>query len=213
MRGRWRWVPVAAALLACLPAVPVAWVYRTSAGYRSTVAEVPPAPVALVLGAALNGHGRPSPVLAGRLDVAVALHAEGKVATVLVSGRRSGRYDEPAAMRSYLVERGVPAGSIVTDGGGMTTWDSCVRARRVFGVDRAVVVTQAFHLPRAVTLCREAGIDAYGVGHDSARTAPLVTGYGYLREAVADAKAMWNALVAGPDPRVGGPGTSGVPRG
>jgi vancomycin permeability regulator SanA len=197
-----RWALVAAAVLACLPVVPLAWVYRASAGYRSSVADVPPAPFALVLGAALNRYGRPSPVLAGRLDVALRLYTAGKVRTLLVSGRRSGRdHDEPAAMRAYLVERGVPPEAIRTDGGGFTTWDSCVRAHRDFGVDRAVVVTQTFHLPRAVALCRTAGIDAYGVGHESAGTTPLVTAYGYLREVPAAGKAMWTALLAGPQPR------------
>jgi vancomycin permeability regulator SanA len=194
-RLRRRVLLVALAVLACLPLVPLAWVYRASAGYRSTVADVPPAPVGLVLGAALNRQGRPSPVLAARLDLAARLYAEGKVRVLLVSGRRSGiRHDEPAAMRAYLVERGVPASSVRTDGGGVTTWDSCLRARTLFGVARVVVVTQTFHLPRAVALCRMAGIDAYGVGDDSAGDLPLVTAYGYVREVVADGKAVWTVF-------------------
>ncbi|GDY33824.1 SanA/YdcF family protein [Gandjariella thermophila] len=194
---------LAAAVLACLPAIPLAWAYRASAGYRGTVAGVPPAPFALVLGAALDRHGRPSPVLAGRLDVAVRLYAAGKVRALLVSGRRGAGYDEPAAMRTYLVAHGLPASAVHTDGGGLTTWDSCVRASTLFGVDRAVVVTQTFHLPRAVALCRRAGIDAYGVGHDSLADLPLVTVYGYAREVVADGKAMWSTLTYRPGSATG----------
>ncbi|MCP2164944.1 SanA/YdcF family protein [Goodfellowiella coeruleoviolacea] len=212
MRKPWRWVLIVGGLLATLGLAPITWAYASSAAYRSTPEEVPEAPVALVLGAGLTRQGTPSQFLAGRLDVAADLYRRGKVKVLLVSGDNSTTdYDEPSAMRAYLIGRGVPDRVIVADYAGFDTWDSCSRARRIFGVDRAIVVTQNFHLPRAVALCRAAGIDAYGVGHDSSGINNGVgTYYGYVREAFASGKAMWDALVAKPDPRLLGPAETGV---
>ncbi len=126
---------------------------------------VPPAPVALVLGALVYPTGRPSRFLAGRLDVARRLYEAGRVHAVLVSGDSlAPEWDEPAAMRRYLIEHGVPAAAVVMDRAGFDTYDSCVRARSVFAVDRVVVVSQAYHLPRAVGTARMVGLEAVGVG-------------------------------------------------
>ena len=116
----------------------------------------------------------------------------GKVKVVLVTGDNSRvEYDEPDAMRVYLTERGVPDGRIVSDYAGFDTWDSCVRAKKIFGVDRAVLVTQGFHIRRAVALCDAAGIESYGVGvaepHDA------VWYYGGTRELFAAGKAALDA--------------------
>ncbi|MFE2755757.1 vancomycin high temperature exclusion protein [Actinosynnema sp. NPDC059335] len=209
-RVRWKRVLVALGALAVLAAVPSVWVQAASAPYRHDAADVPDAPVALVLGAGLTGAGTPTPFLAGRLDVAADLYRRGKVQVLLVSGDNSTTdYDEPTAMRTYLIGRGVPADVVVADYAGFDTWDSCTRAKRIFGVERATVVTQEFHLPRAVALCRSAGIDASGVGHDTSQWAST-TAYGYFREGFAAAKAMWDGLVAKPDPRFLGPRENGV---
>jgi vancomycin permeability regulator SanA len=125
------------------------------------------------------------------------------------NGRKG--YDEPTAMRDYLTRHGVPAAKVVLDYAGFDTWDSCVRARRLFGVRRAIVVTQLFHLPRAVALCRAAGIETAGVGHDSASTAEATTDAGYLREVGASAKAL-SDLVRKPPPRFLGPPEPGLRR-
>lgn len=199
------WLAVGVAL------APFAWVVDSSAPYRHPLADVPPAPVALVLGAGLTRDGRPTPFLAGRLDVAAALHAAGKVRVLLVSGDNSrADYDEPSAMRTYLVAKGVPASAVVADYAGLDTWDSCVRAHRIFGVNRATVVTQSFHLPRAVALCRAAGIEASGVGHDTSDAFPSGTAYGWFRESLASSKALADAVVVRPDPRFLGPLEQGV---
>ncbi len=147
----------------------VVWVRATAAGHTyDDAALVPPAPVALVLGAQVYPSGRPSPFLAGRLDLAKRLYDDGKVRAILVSGdNMAAEYDEPDAMRGYLVDAGVPADRVVADHAGFDTYDSCVRAQRVFGVDRVVVVTQGYHLPRAVATCRALGLDATGVGDTS----------------------------------------------
>lgn len=142
----------------------VAWVRTASDGHIFTAEEVPPAPVALVLGAQVYEDGTPSPFLAARLDIARRLLETGKVRAILVSGdHMSWGYNEPGGMFRYLTTAGVPAGKVVLDHAGFDTYDSCSRARRVFGVRQAIVVTQAFHLPRAVTLCRRLGVDASGV--------------------------------------------------
>ncbi|MEJ2856641.1 MULTISPECIES: SanA/YdcF family protein [unclassified Saccharothrix] len=209
-RIRWKRVLVVVGLAAVLASVPLVWVHVSSAPYRHAAADVPETPVALVLGAGLRG-GKPTPFLAGRLDVAADLYRRGKVEVLLVSGDNSRKeYDEPTAMRDYLVARGVPAEVVVADYAGLDTWDSCTRARRIFGVTKLTVVTQEFHLPRAVALCRSAGLEAFGVGHDTSRQWGTTTAYGHFREAFASGKAMWDGLVAKPDPRFLGPVETGV---
>lgn len=209
-RLRWRRVLIALGLLAVLAATPWVWVQTSSAAYRHAAQDVPDAPVALVLGAGLTRAGTPTPFLAGRLDVAADLYRRGKVEVLLVSGDNSTTdYDEPSAMRTYLIGKGVPEDVVVADYAGLDTWDSCTRAKRIFGVERATVVTQEFHLPRAVALCRSAGIEAFGVGHDTSQWAST-TAYGHVREAIASGKAMWDGLVAKPDPRFLGPRETGV---
>ncbi|MCP2261848.1 protein SanA, affects membrane permeability for vancomycin [Streptoalloteichus tenebrarius] len=214
MRDRWRVgllrAGVGIGVLGILLAVPVAWVRFTASAHLRDAANVPDAPVALVLGAGLF-DGEPSPFLAGRLDVAADLYARGKVRAVLVSGDNSRTdYDEPSAMRRYLARHGVPERVVVADYAGFDTWDSCVRAKKVFGVDRAIVVTQRFHLPRAVALCRAAGVDTDGVGHDSTGISRVTTAYGEFRELLASSKALWDGLLVRRDPRFLGPRETGV---
>ena len=106
-------------------------------------------------------------------------------------------------MRDYLVARGVPNARIVRDFAGFDTWASCARARKIFGVSHATLVTQDFHLPRALLLCRSAGIDAYGVadtGEDAAGANELV--HDNAREVLAGIKA-WGQATLQPDPVLG----------
>ncbi|WP_223198878.1 SanA/YdcF family protein [Solihabitans fulvus] len=210
MRKSLRVAVLAVGALTALSLGSVTWAYASTSDYRFDAASVPQAPVALVFGAGLTRDNRPTGLLAGRLDIAEELYRTGRVRVLLLSGEGAGDYDEPAAMRRYLLDHGVPARAIVEDRAGLDTWDSCTRAHRVYGVDRAVVVTQSFHLPRAVALCRAAGIEAFGVGHDSWSTSAGVTAYGYVREAFADGKAIWEGLVTKRDPRVLGQAESGV---
>ena len=104
----------------------------------------------MVFGAGLETSIEPSPILAERLDVAVALYRARKVHALLVSGDSSDRrHDETKAMKRYAVERGVPESDVVEDPAGVSTYDTCYRARSVYGVNKALLVTQEFHLPRA----------------------------------------------------------------
>ncbi|WP_245669778.1 SanA/YdcF family protein [Micromonospora mirobrigensis] len=178
----------------------VVWVRSGAAGHTFTVDDVPEAPVALVLGAQVDPDGQPSAFLAARLEIARQLLAAGKVHAILVSGdHMDWGYDEPGAMRRWLVDRGVPDRKVVLDHAGFDTYDSCARARRIFGVRSATVVTQSFHLDRAVTLCRSLGVQANGVGDETARRYAPLWSRGVVREYGAADKAAWDVL-SGRDP-------------
>jgi vancomycin permeability regulator SanA len=183
-----------------LVAVSVWWVDRQARGHLYTADEVPATPVALVLGAQVDPDGTPSPFLAARLALAQRLYDTGKVKVLLVSGDfGQPDYDEPDTMRSWLVSHGVPQKRVVVDYAGFDTYDSCARAIRIFGVHRAIVVTQTYHLPRAVALCRHLGIDATGVGDDSVS----VHRFDWLRASVREQGACVKASfdeVTGRDP-------------
>ncbi|WP_034216445.1 SanA/YdcF family protein [Actinoplanes subtropicus] len=171
------------------------WVRASAFGHVYDESSVPPAPVAIVLGAEVYPDSEPSPFLAARLDIAKRLLDEGKVKAILVSGDHSRwDYDEPGSMQVYLVARGVPAGEVVLDYAGFDTYDSCARARRIFGVRKAIVVTQSYHIDRAVTLCRGQGIDASGVGDDSVRIYTEPWAHSYVREQGAIVKAAYDSL-------------------
>ncbi|WP_235030742.1 SanA/YdcF family protein [Nonomuraea solani] len=198
-------------LVSVLALAPMTWAWLSSSAHRATaegdgwLGRVPETQAALVLGAGLYGT-QPTPMLARRLDIAAELYHGGKVRALLLSGDNSRKeYDEPTSMRDYLRAKGVPDAVMVLDYAGFDTWDSCVRARKVFGAERVTVVTQEFHLPRAVTLCRTAGLETFGVGDDSVRRWASTT-YAYAaRELFATAKAFADALVLHSDPVYPGP--------
>lgn len=205
-RGRRR--AVQGVMAACvLGLAPATWMHSVADARIRTVADAPARQVAVVFGAGL-WDGKPSPYLANRLRAAAELYRDGKVRVVLVTGDNSRvEYDEPDAMRTFLVGHGVPDSRIVSDFAGFDTWDSCVRARKIFGVERAVLVTQGFHVRRAIALCRAAGIDVYGVGVDAVHDATWY--YGGTREVFAAGKAALEALFK-PDPHFLGPREPGV---
>ncbi|MGW0334723.1 SanA/YdcF family protein [Streptomyces sp. NPDC003011] len=199
------------AVMACcvLALTPATWLYVVTGDRLHTTADAPRTEVAVVFGAGL-WEGEPSPYLAHRLDAAATLYREGHIEVVLVTGDNSREdYDEPDAMRAYLTRHGVPDARIVSDYAGFDTWDSCVRAKKVFGVDEAVLISQDFHIRRAVALCRAAGVTSYGVGvaaeHD------VTWYYGGTRELFAAGKAALD-VVFEPDPRFLGPREPGVAR-
>ncbi|WP_062985149.1 SanA/YdcF family protein [Nocardia anaemiae] len=135
-----------------------------SARYRSGPAAAPTVPVVIVPGAKVGPDGAPMAYLRGRLDIAIELLRAGKVREILVSGDAAGESgDEIASMTKYLANQGIDPAVVRCDGAGLSTRATCERAKNLFGVDRAIIVTQDQHLPRAVALCRGAGIDGYGV--------------------------------------------------
>jgi vancomycin permeability regulator SanA len=186
------------------------WVRAQAHGHVYTEAAVPAAPVALVLGAEVYPDGNPSPFLAARLEIARKLLADGKVRAILVSGdHMNWGYNEPGAMFQWLVDRGVPSRRIVLDHAGFDTYDSCARAREVFGVSQAIVVTQSYHIDRAVALCRHLGVEATGVADDTVRIyrEPWRNSVGRERGAVV--KALGD-VISGRDPVFLGPLEPGV---
>jgi vancomycin permeability regulator SanA len=204
-RRWWRRLLQAVVVATCLGLAPSGWIKAYAAGSTRTVADAPAEPVVLVFGAGVTGLV-PSPFLARRLDVAIGLYRAGKATVIVCTGDDSGHgYDEPAAMRRYLLAHGIPAARIVTDGAGMDTWASCWRARHVYGVTRALLVSQDFHVPRAVALCRAAGIRAYGVPDTGEYAAGArQAAADALREIPAGFKATLQVLGAGHTPRDAG---------
>lgn len=169
-----------------------------------TTSTAPTDRVAIVFGAAVYGSGRLSPVLRDRMDTAVTLYHDGKVEKILVSGDNStNEYDEPSAMMEYAIQRGVSPGDIQPDYGGRRTYDTCYRAREIFQLDSAILVTQQFHLPRALFTCRRLGIEAVGVMAD---LRPYRAAHWYeIRETGATAVALWDTIRQLPAPVLGDP--------
>ncbi|MDR0435163.1 MAG: YdcF family protein [Propionibacteriaceae bacterium] len=157
-----------------------------------TVETVPARQVTLVLGAAMWDDG-PSPYLQARLEVAAALYHAGKTEVIIVSGTQDGGYSEPDGMKAWLVSAGVPAGRIVLDPQGDDTYSSCSRAREVYRVKSLIVVTQDFHLPRAITACRLLEIDTVGVPDTQRARNMEYRGY-QARELPANVKVLFDVV-------------------
>ena len=165
-------------------------------------ADVDQRPVALVFGAGIYPNGQLTAVLADRVSTAVDLYNRGKVSKLLMSGdNRFEDYNEPAAMGAYARNLGVPASALAYDYAGRRTYDSCYRLKNIFGEDRVILVTQSFHLPRALYLCQQFDVDAVGV---SADLRPYrAAGWFSLRETFARLRAWYDIHVQNP-PVVGG---------
>jgi SanA protein len=165
-----------------------------------TVAQAPARPVAIVFGAGLRRDGTPSPVLEDRVTTAAELYFSGKVQKLLMSGdNRFLNYNEPGAMLNYALKLGVPRQDIVLDYAGRRTYDTCYRARAIFGVTEALLITQSFHLARAVFTCNALGLPAEGVIADRR---PYV-GTASLREVPASLVALWDVWISHPLPVLG----------
>ena len=199
-----RTLAIVAGLVAALLAVPNAIVLLGGQGYTSQAAEAPRAQAALVLGAQVKPDGSPSAMLADRLTAAEELYRAGRVDKLLLSGDHGrATYDEVGTMKRILLARGIPAQDLFTDHAGFDTWDSAQRARRVFEVDSVVVVTQRFHMARALYDARHAGLQATGYVADK-RSYGRVLARLRLREASARVKHM-SDVVTGADPHFLGP--------
>lgn len=133
----------------------------------SQPAEAGTAEVAIVPGAMVNPDGTMSQMLGDRVNQAAELYKAGKVEKILVSGDHGQwTYDEPTTMRRHLIDAGIPAGVIFTDHAGFNTRATMERARQIFGVTDATIVTQGFHMKRSLYLAGAAGLDANGLTSD-----------------------------------------------
>lgn len=171
-----------------------------------SVEDVPPTRVAIVFGAGLLRDGSAGPVLSDRMQTAVNLYQAGKVDKILASGdNRFVEYNEPEAMRQYALDHGVPNEDIVLDYAGRRTYDTCYRAKHIFGVDEAILVTQPFHMPRALFLCNSFGIKAVGVEANNQYFLKRSRLWWNFRETFAVFQAAWDVIVTKPLPVMGEP--------
>jgi SanA protein len=151
-----------------------------------------PAPrVAVVFGASIYSNGDLSPILADRVNRATELYSAHKVDRILVSGdARHRSYNEPKAMYEYLINHGVASKDVIVDNSGRSTYETCLRAKEVFGLKRAVLVSQGFHLPRALYIANKLGLDAVGMAGDMKTEQEI--DYQSMREWAAELKAYLN---------------------
>lgn len=193
----------AVALLAsvCIASVVSERIITDAAAGRlyDVTSDVPVRDVAVVLGTSPKvAGGRPNVLYEARMDAAAQLYAAGRVKCLLVSGDNGDRrYNEPTRMRADLIKRGIPAKDVVCDYAGFRTLDSIVRAQKVFGQNRYVIVSQPFHNERAVYLARQRGIDAVAF---NAVEAPLGAGL-WIRERFARFTAVMDVNVLNRQPR------------
>lgn len=180
---------------------------RLHAGSRLYEPEnTPNEKVAIVFGAGLYRNGTPTPVLRDRVATATELYQTGKVEKLLMSGDNSTLgHNEPGAMREYAISLGVSDQDIILDYAGRRTYDTCYRARDIFHIDSAILVTQAFHLPRALYTCNMLGVPAVGVPADLRRYRRISQAFWNLRESAATAVALWQIHVSQPEPILGSP--------
>lgn len=160
--------------------------------------------VAIVFGGGVNESGAPRPVLEERLKAVLLLYEEGRIDQIVVTGDNSRpEYNEPAAMQQFLVESGVATHRISVDPAGLSTYESCERAAKIFGIREAVLVTQAGHLDRALYLCRSFGISSVGFAAPALHVEP----YQLVRETFSNIKAVYNVLVSGEETKLDDPQT------
>jgi SanA protein len=170
-----------------------------------TTQEIAQRPAAIVFGAGLWRDGSPTPVLRDRVQVAADLYFSGKVGRLLMSGTTIGYYNETRAMRNYAMELGIPNEAIVQDYGGWRTYDTCYRARYTYGLQQAILVTQGFHLPRALFTCNALGVKSEGVKADLSNYRKSATLWWQLREIPATLVALWEIYVQPPEMKLGEP--------
>jgi SanA protein len=181
-------------------------IWQTNHQFVQTPDEAPVIPVAIVFGAGLYRDGTPTPVLRDRVATAAELYFTGKIEKLLMSGdNRFHDYNEPAAMQDFAISLGVPKDAIVLDYAGRRTYDTCYRAKHIFMIDQAILVTQKFHLPRALYLCNQLGIEATGVSSDRREYRKSSLTFWNLRELPATLSALWEVHITKPLPVLGKP--------
>jgi SanA protein len=167
--------------------------------------DAPRERVAIIFGAGLRRDGTPTAMLRDRVLTGADLYFSGKVEKLLMSGdNRFVNYNEPESMRQFALSVGVPEDAIVLDYAGRRTYDTCFRARAIFGIQHAVLITQKFHLPRAIFLCNTLGMNTIGVEASNCywNGSPFVWD---VREQLATIVAFLDLYVSNPSPVLGRP--------
>ena len=201
----WRHLPHLTALGLLIVLLPrlITGAYARDRMYQQK--QAPAERVAIIFGAGLRYDGTPTAMLRDRVLTGADLYFTGKVEKLLMSGdNRFIDYNEPEAMRQFALSIGVPREAIVLDYAGRRTYDTCYRARAIFGLDSALLVTQDFHLPRALFLCNMLGVQAHGVEADNCywTGSPLVWD---VREQLATVAAFRDLYVSSPSLVLGDP--------
>jgi SanA protein len=194
---RMLWI-IVKSLLFCLLIVIASQIIVLSASWKrmySDVEKIPHKKVGLLLGTSPKGRtGRPNQFFNRRIDAAVDLYSAGKIDRIIISGaNRSEWYNEPEAMRKELIKRGVPDSILTLDGKGFHTIDSIVRAKKVFGVNSLIIISQRFHNERALFMAKYNGIDAiaYNAANTSSRKWKLIM---MCRECGSRVKAVYEMI-------------------
>ncbi len=204
-----KWLAAAFAMVTVLVLLVLVWrwvMVRYAARYTFSADDAPVRRVAIVFGAQVYADGTPSAMLRDRIETAVALYRAGNVQKIIMSGdNRFDNYNEPLAMMAYAIERGVPPEDIQPDYAGRRTYDTCYRARDIFQVDAPILVTQKFHLARAIFTCRALGLDAVGVSADRQWYGYGALGWSSARELAASLRAALDVVLRRPAPVLGEP--------
>ncbi len=167
---------------------------QTASLIYTDIDKLEPVNTVIVLGASVHANGKLSPILKDRVDTAIMLYKTGKVKNFLVTGdHRSEDYNEVSAMVNYLEEQGIDQSVITADHAGLDTYDSMYRAGKLFNINNAVVVTQRFHLPRALFIANHLDLNYKGFAADQRA---YQTEYRLKqREKLANFKALWEVLL------------------
>jgi SanA protein len=205
----WQWVRrniLGLGTIALLPVLLprlITGIYATNRIYQENGS--PTERVAIIFGAGLRRDGTPTAMLRDRILTGADLYFSGKVEKLLMSGdNRFVNYNEPESMRQFALSVGVPDEAIVLDYAGRRTYDTCYRAKAIFGVESALLVTQKFHLPRAMFLCNMLGLNTLGVEASNCywNGSPFVWD---IREQFATIAAFLDLYVSSPSPVLGQP--------
>ena len=156
----------------------------------------------IVLGAGVRSDGSPSPMLQDRLNTGIELYENGVSDRLLMSGDHTKKgYDEVNIMKSYAIGKGIPSENVFMDHAGISTYDSIYRAKEIFQAEKILIVTQEYHLYRALHIAEKLGLEAYGVSADVRVYAGQELRE--LREKVARAKDFFKAAIK-PSSKIGG---------
>ena len=203
-----RWLFVCAMVCTLLLLGWTAWTLTTRYENRiftpEILDEIPERRVVVVFGAGYWPSGSLSDILRDRLDAAIELYRAGRVEVLLFSGdNRVVEYNEPAVMRAYAISLGIPDKAIVLDYAGRRTYDTCYRARDIFRVLDVILVTQRYHLPRALATCDGLNVDA--IGYVADRMPYIHIRWYWIREIPALWQAWWDLNIRHPLPVLGEP--------
>ncbi len=161
-------------------------------GYIYTdISKIPRAQTVMILGASVRPNKTMSDMLRDRADTAIEIFRAGKTENILVSGDgKAKNYNEVEVVKNYLLEQGISKEKILLDYSGFDTYDSLYRARDIFGIKNIIISTQSFHLPRAIFIAQNLGLDAYGITADKQKYKNMELNIG--RELLATVKAYFD---------------------